>query len=140
MVIGRIKAALERIKQRKIEEEIEKNRIDSYRENEQMQKAEQIKKEADRLAHLKQYKSAIDEYNKTLEAYPFDEKEQMFKKPAEFLFKIFYNIGASYSFLNKFDEAIGYFDNALKIGNIDDENRVKALMSKVNCYYRAKQL
>ena len=29
---------------------------------------------------------------------------------------------------------------ALKIENIDDENKVKALMSKGNCYYRTKQL
>ncbi len=140
MVIKKIREALEKRRQRKAEEIIEQNKLESYRENEQMQKAEQVKKEADRLAHLKQYKTAIDEYNKALEIYPFDEKEMVFKKPAEFFFKIFYNIAASYSFLNKLDESIKYFDNALKIENIEDANRVKALMSKGNCYYRAKQL
>ena len=140
MVIGRIREALERRRQRKIDEELEKNRLESYRETEQMQKAEQIKKEADRLAHLKQYKTAIEEYFKALEIFPFDEKEAKFRKPAEFFFKIFFNIAASYSFMNKLDNAIELFDKSLKIESIDDENRVKALMSKGNCYYRAKQL
>jgi tetratricopeptide (TPR) repeat protein len=140
MVIKKIKEALEKRRQRKAEEIIEKNKLESYRENEQMQKAEQVKKEADRLAHLKQYKTAIDEYYKALEIYPFNEKDMVFKKPAEFFFKLYYNIAASYSFLNKFDKSIEYFDSALKIENIDDENRIKALMSKGNCYYKAKQL
>jgi|TARA_Y100000031_G_scaffold21356_1_gene22112 tetratricopeptide (TPR) repeat protein len=139
MVIKKIREALEKRRQRRAEEVVEQNQLESYRENEQMQKAEQLKKEADRLAHLKQYKTAIDEYNKALEIYPFNEKEAMFKKPAEFFFKIYYNLAASYSFLNKFDKSIEYFDNALKIENIDDENRTKALMSKGNCYYRTKQ-
>src|SRR3989338_10626801 len=109
MVIGRIKAALERRKQRKIEEDIERNKLESYRETEQMQKAEQIKKEADRLANLKQYKTAIEEYFKALEAFPFDDKEIKFRKPAEFFFKLYFNIAASYSFMNKFDSAIEFF-------------------------------
>jgi len=87
MVIKKIREILERRKLKKIEEDIEQNKLESYRENEQLQKAEQIKKEADRLAHLKQYKTAIDEYNKALETYPFNEEEQLFKKPAEFFFK-----------------------------------------------------
>jgi len=140
MVIRKIIEALKKRKLKKVEEDIEQNKLESYRENEQLQKADQIKKEADRLAHLKQYKTAIDEYNKALEVYPFNEKEQMFKKPAEFFFKIYFNLAASYSFLNKFYESIEYFDKALMIENIEDENKVKALMSKGNCYYRTKQL
>ena len=140
MVIKKIKEAIEKIRQRIANENDEQNRLASYRESGQMQKAEQIKKEADRLAHLKQYKSAIEEYNKALEIYPINDTEQIFKKPAEFLFKVYYNIAASYSFLNKFSEAIDYFDKALKIENIDDENIVKAWMSKGNCYYKIKQL
>lgn len=140
MVIQRIKEAIENLKQRRAEEANEQNRLTSYRESEQMQKADQIKKEADRLAHLKQYKSAIEEYNKALEIYPFNESGQMFKKPAEFLFKVYYNIAASYSFLNKFSPAIEYFEKALKLENIDDENITKAWMSKGNCYYKVKQL
>jgi tetratricopeptide (TPR) repeat protein len=140
MVISRIKEALEKRRQRKIEDDIENNKLEDYRENEQLQKADQIKKEADRLAHLKQFKTAIEEYNKALEIYPYSETEQLFKKPAEFFFKIFFNIAASYSFLNKFVEAIDFFNKALKIENIENENKVKALMSKGNCYYRAKNL
>ncbi|HJO02040.1 MAG TPA: hypothetical protein QF458_03900, partial [Candidatus Woesearchaeota archaeon] len=66
MVIKKIREALEKRRQRRAEEVVEQNQLESYRENEQMQKAEQLKKEADRLAHLKQYKTAIDEYNKAL--------------------------------------------------------------------------
>jgi len=140
MVIKKIRELFEKRKLEKIEEDIEQNKLESYRENEQLQKAEQIKKEADRLAHLKQYKTAIDEYNKALEIYPFSKEEQLFKKPAEFFFKIYFNIAASNSFLNKFNESIEFFNKALKIENIDDENKVKALMSKGNCFYRIKQL
>jgi len=140
MVIKKIKDALERRRQKKAEQIIEKEKLESYRESEEMIKAEQIKKEADRLAHLKQYKTAIEEYNKALEIYSYNEKETIFKKPAEFFFKVYYNIGASQSYLNKLKDSIEFFDKALKIENIDDENKVKALMSKGNSYYRAKQL
>jgi len=140
MVIGKIKKAIENIRKRKAEEVMENEKLDSYRQTEEMHKSEQIKKEADRLAHLKQYKTAIEEYNKALEAYPYDQKEQIFKKPAEFLFKIYFNLGACHSFLSKFNDSIEYFNKALDIDNIDDENKVKALMSKGNCYYAAKQL
>lgn len=140
MVIEKIKGFIERRRQKKAEKIIEKEKLESYRETEEMKKAEQAKKEADRLAHLKQYKTAIEEYNKALEIYPYEETKLTFKKPAEFFFKLFYNIGASYSFLNQFQNSIEYFDKALAIENIDDENKVKALMSKGNCYYMTKQL
>src|SRR3990167_3004186 len=119
MVIGRIKKALEERRKRIEEELAEQEKLESYRESEDMKKAEQIKKEADRLAHLKQYKHAIDEYNKALEMFPYNEKELMFKKPAEFFFKIYYNIAASYSYMNKIKDSIEYFDKALGIGNVD---------------------
>jgi len=131
---------MEKRRQKKAEELVEKERLESYRGSEEMKRAEQVKKEADRLAHLKQYKHAIDEYNKALEIYPYNEKELVFKKPAEFFFKIYFNIGASNSFMNKFNFSIDYFDKALKIENISEENKVKALMSKGNCFYMAKQL
>ena len=102
MVIKIIRRAIENRRQKKAEDIVEKEKLDSYRENQQMQKAEQAKKEADRLAHLKQYKTAIEEYNKALELYPFEDKVQLFRNQAEFFFKTFYNIAASYSFLNKF--------------------------------------
>jgi|TARA_Y100000310_G_C20652922_1_gene800445 tetratricopeptide (TPR) repeat protein len=140
MVIKIIRRAIENRRQKKAEDIVEKEKLDSYRENQQMQKAEQAKKEADRLAHLKQYKTAIEEYNKALELYPFEDKVQLFRNQAEFFFKTFYNIAASYSFLNKFKDSIEYFDKALGIGNIDDGNMIKGLMSKGNCYYKAKHL
>ena len=135
MVIGRIKEALERRRQRKAEEE----RVESYRETEQMRKAEQIKKEADRLAHLKQYKTAIEEYKKSLEIYPYKgHEDDMFKNAAEFLFKCNYNMAACYSYLDDFDQAIGFFDNSLQIHMSEDENKVRALMGKGSIYYRKK--
>lgn len=140
MVIKKIKSYLEERRRQKEEERQEEERLENYRESEDMKKAEQIKKEADRLAHLKQYKTAIDEYNKALDIYPFNKEEVAFRKPAEFFFKIYFNVAASYSFLNKFKDAIDYFDKALQIDNMDNENKVKALMSKGNCYYRGKQL
>jgi tetratricopeptide (TPR) repeat protein len=140
MVIKRIREAIGKLRERKANEVKEEDKLQSFREAEQMQKAEQIKKEADRLAHLNQYKTAIEEYNKALEICPFSEKDQLFRNTADFLFRTYYNIAASYSFLNKFDMAIEYFDKALGIEPIEDESKVKALMSKGNCYYRAKQL
>jgi len=131
---------MEKRRQKKAEEIAEKEKLESYRQGEEMKKAEQVKKEADRLAHLKQYKTAIEEYNKALEIFPYDEKEANFKKPAEFFFKLYFNIGASYSFMNQFQNSIEYFDRALAIENIEEGNKVKALMSKGNCYYMTKQL
>src|SRR3989338_3859831 len=104
-----------------------------------MRKAEEIKREADRLAQLKQYKTAIEEYKKALEIYPYKgHEEEMFKNAAEFLFKCNYNMAACYSYLDNFDEAIGNFDKALQIQMADDENKVRALMGKGSTFYRKK--
>jgi len=140
MVIKKLTSLIEKRREKIADKIIQKEKLESYRQSEEMKKAEQVKKEADRLAHLKQYKTAIEEYNKTLELYPYNEKELIFKKPAEFFFKIYYNIAASYSYLNKLMDSIDYFDRALKIENIDDENKVKALMGKGNSFFMAKQL
>ena len=140
MVLKKLKEALEQRRQRKEAEALENDRLESYRESEQMRKAEQIKKEADRLAHLKQYKTAIDEYNKALETFPFDEQEAKYRKPAEFFFKVYFNMGASYLFLNNFDMSIEHFDRALAIDSIDNENKVKALVNKGGCYFKAKKI
>ena len=51
-----------------------------------------------------------DDKIKVLPIFPFDEKEAKFRKPAEFFFKLYFNIAASYSFMNKFDNAIEFFD------------------------------
>src|SRR3989338_8684520 len=140
IVIARIKEAFKKMREQKEQEQVDEQKLDSYRQSEEMKKAEQVKKEADRLAHLKQYKHAIDEYSKALEIFPYDQKELMFKKPAEFFFKIYYNITASYSHMNRIKDSIEFFDKALGIDNVDNENKIKALMGKGNSHYMAKQL
>ena len=141
MVISHIKRFFENQKKRLKERSKEKNRLESFRETEEMKKAEEIKREADRLAQLKQYKTAIEEYNKALELYPYKGNEQdLFKNAAEFLFKCNYNIAACFSYLDNFDESISYFDKALQIQMSDDENKVRAWMGKGSCYYRKKML
>ena len=139
MVIARIKKFLESQRKRLGERRKEKNRLESFRETEEMKKAEEIKREADRLAQLKQYKTAIEEYNKALEFYPYKgNEENLFKNAAEFVFKCNYNMAACFSYLDDFDKAIGYFDKALQVQSADDENKVRALMGKGSVYYRKK--
>jgi len=139
MVIHHIKRFIENQKKKFTERRKERERTESFRETEEMRKAEEIKREADRLAQLKQYQTAIDEYSKSLEFYPYKGNEpDLFKNAAEFLFKCNYNIAACFSYLDNFDEAINYFDKALKVEIADDENKVKALMGKGSIYYRKK--
>ena len=117
----------------------EKEQLESFRETEEMRKAEEIKREADRLAQLKQYKTAIEEYNKALELYPFKgSEENLFKNAAEFLFKCNYNIAACHSYLDDFDHAISFFDKSLQVQLAEDENKVRAFMGKGSVYYRKK--
>ena len=139
MVIGKIKKFIERQSQKFQEIRQEKNRLESFRETEEMKKAEEIKKEADRLAQLKQYSTAIEEYNKALEFYPYKgNEESLFKNAAEFIFKCNYNIAACHSYMDNFDQSIERFDTALNIQMIEDENKVRALMGKGSCIYRKK--
>ena len=139
MVIHHIKKFFENQKKKLQERRKEKEKLESFKETEEMQKAEEIKREADRLAQLKQYKTAIEEYNKALEFYPYKgEEKELFKNAAEFLFKCDYNIAACYSYLDNFDEAINFFDKALKIESAEDENKVRALMGKGSTFYRKK--
>jgi len=139
MVIEKITDIFEKRKQNKEDKLNEKKQLESFKESESLQRAEQIKKEADRLAHLKQYKTSIEEYKTSLEICPYNKKEAIFQKQAKLFFNIFYGIAASYLFLNKFNDSIEYFDKALEIEKTEDENKVKALMSKGSCYYTAKQ-
>jgi len=141
MVIGKIKEMLKEREKKKEQEKIEEEKLQSFRETEEMRKAEKIKKEADRLAQLKQYKTAIEEYNKALEIYPYkgDEKN-LFRNASDFLFKVYFNIAGCYSYLNRFNEAIKCFDKSLKIDIEDADNKVKALMGKGNSYYRMRML
>lgn len=139
MVIGGIKKFFESQGRKLRERRKEKDKLEAFRETEEMQKAEEIKREADRLAQLKQYKTAIEEYGKALEFYPYKGKEpDIFKNAAEYLFKCHYNIAACYSYLDNFNEAINYFDKALQIEMADDENKVRALMGKGSTFYRKK--
>src|SRR3989338_3102661 len=117
MVINTIKKFFESQKKRLQEKRQEKKKIESFRETEEMKKAEEIKREADRLAQLKQYTTAIEEYNKALEFYPYKGQEpDMFKNAAEFLFKCNYNMAACFSYMDNFDNATRYFNNALGVG------------------------
>src|SRR3989338_5530946 len=139
MVIHHIKKFFADQKKRIAEKRKEKDKLESFKETEEMRQAEEIKREADRLAQLKQYKTAIEEYNKALEIYPYKGNEQdLFKNAAEFLFKCNYNMAACYSYLDNFNEAINYFDRALHIESAEDENKVRALMGKGSTFYRKK--
>lgn len=139
MVIHHIKKFFENQKKRFAELRKEKAKLESFRETEEMKKAEEIKREADRLAQLKQYTTAIEEYSKALEFYPYKGNEQdLFKNAAEFLFKCNYNMAACYSYLDNFDNAIAFFNNALQIEMADDENKVRALMGKGSTFYRKR--
>ena len=139
MVIAKLKKFFEGQKKRLEEKRKEKNKLESFRETEGMKKSEEIKREADRLAQLKQYQTAIEEYSKALEIYPYKGNEpDLFKNASEFLFKCNYNMAACYSYLDNFDNSIKYFDNALKIESADDDNKVRALMGKGATYYRKK--
>lgn len=141
MVISHIKKFLERQKKRLQDRRKEEAQLESFRETEEMKKAEEIKREADRLAQLKQYTTAIEEYKKTVEFYPYKGNEQdLFKNAAEFLFKCHYNMAACYSYLDNFDEAIESFNKSLNIEMADEENKVKALMGKGSCFFRKKLL
>ncbi len=139
MVIEKIKDFFINQKNKIYSRRREKGRLESFRETEEIKKAEEIKREADRLAQLKQYQTAIEEYSKALEFYPYKGNEQdIFKNATEFIFKCNYNTAACYSYLDNFDEAINYFNKALGLDMIDDENKLKALMGKGNCFYRKK--
>src|SRR3989338_9804923 len=129
MVINHIKRFFEAQKKRIAERRKDKDKLESFRETEEMRKAEEIKREADRLAQLKQYKTAIEEYNKALEFYPYKgPEEDLFKNAAEFLFKCNYNMAACYSYLDSFDKAIEFFDKALQVRAAEDEKKVRAWM------------
>jgi tetratricopeptide (TPR) repeat protein len=139
MVIGKIKEFFESARQKREQRRREEDQADSFRETEEMRQAESLKKEADRLAQLKQYKTAIEEYGKALEVYPFKgNEEELFKNAKEFLFKVHFNIAACYSYLDQFDSAISAFDKAISIDVESTENKVKALMAKGSSYYRKK--
>ncbi len=141
MVIAKLKRFLENQGRKISGLRKEKMQIESFRETEEMRKAEEMKREADRLAQLKQFSAAIEEYNKALEYYPYKGNEQdLFKNASEFLFKCNYNIAACYSYLDNFDKSIEYFDKSLKIEQATDENKVRAFMGKGSCFYRKRLL
>jgi tetratricopeptide (TPR) repeat protein len=141
MVIHKIRNFIESQKRKLQGTHRAKARLDSFRETDEMRKSQELKREADRLAQLKQYKTAIEEYNKALELYPFKgNEENLFKNAAEFVFKCNYNIAACYSYLDNFNLAIDYFDKSLMVETAEDENKVRALMGKGSTYYRKKML
>jgi len=141
MVVKALKQFIEKQRQSIKERQNEKNDLENFRQSEELLKAEELKKEADRLAQLKQYSTSIEEYNKALEIFPYKGDEpEIFRNAAEFLFKVNYNIAACYSYLEDFENAITYFDKALSVNSTDDENKVRALMGKGTTHYRKKLL
>ena len=139
MVIKAMKGLLDKQKLDSKAKEKEKLDAENFQESEGIQEAEKIKKEADRLAQLKQYKTSIEEYQNALTIYPHTGKEQdLFEKGADFIFKANFNIAACHSYLNDFDNAIQSFQDALAINNVSEDNQVKALMGLGNIHYRKK--
>ena len=135
MVIHHIKKFFADQKKKLDERRKEKDKLESYKETEEMRQAEDTKREADRLAQLKQYRTAIEEYVKALEFYPYQGNEpDLFKNAAEFLFKCNYNMAACYSYLDNFDKAIWFFDKALQVQAAEDENKVRDWMGKGSVY------
>ena len=117
----------------------EKKDVKNFQETDDIQESERIKKEADRLAQLKQYKTSIEEYQNAIACYPYSGKEEdLFENAAEFLFKVNYNIAACYSYLNDFPGAIEFFDKAIAVNNTPDESKVKAFLGKGTTNYRKK--
>ncbi len=139
MVLDTINKFIEERRKKKAGKIVEQGMLDSYRESEEIRKAEQMKKEADRLVHLKQYKAAIHEYQAVLDLYPYMITDELFQKPADFLFIVYTNIGTAYFFLNEFKEALEFLDKALAIEKATPELKVKALVGKGNCFYKAKK-
>ena len=141
MVLAKIKKFLQDQGKKLQDIKSDQSRTESFRETEEMRKAEEMKREADRLAQLKQYNAAIEEYNKALEYYPYKGSEKdIFKNASEFVFKCNYNIAACFSYLDSFEQAIDFFNRSLLIEQVDDENKVKALMGKGTTIYRKRML
>lgn len=139
MVIGRVKGFLSERKKSKELRKKEEEKAQTRKDTEELKESESIKKEADRLAQLQQYETAIQEYKKALEISPYKgSEEDLFTSAKDFLFKLNFNIAASYTYLDQFDNAVAYFDKALAIDIDDADIRVKALMAKGSSYYRKK--
>lgn len=139
MVISRVKGFLNSRKQSKELKQKEEERAQTRKDTEELKEAESMKKEADRLAQLQQYETAIQEYKKALEVSPYKgNEEDLFTSAKDFLFKLNFNIAASYTYLDQFNNAVTYFDKALAIDIEDADIRVKALMAKGSSYYRKK--
>ena len=140
MVINYIKKKVEEKRQEKIEEELSLKNAEVFRDNEDIRKAAQIKKEADRLSNLKQYRASIDEYHKALELFPEKrEKSEFFPKVAQFLFDVHFSIASCFYHLNDLRKAIEHYDAALDY-EIPQNERAAAYMGKGSAYYGMKKL
>ena len=139
MVIDTINKFLEERRKKKAEELAETSKLESYRETEEIRKAEQTKKEADRLVHLKQYRAAIKEYHNALELYPFKPGEELHQRATDFLLMANYNLGAAHMFLQEFKDAFTFFDKALSLEKAHTDMKVLCLVAKGSCYFKAKK-
>jgi len=136
MVIKMLKSALDNQKRKWKESQLEKEKVKQYQENEQIQAAEQIRRDAKRLAVLKQYETAIAEFGKALELYPVDDPSKnntqediMMKDVNLFYFKCYYNMALCYSYRTDTDQAINFFERALNL-NVDETSKIMALLGK----------
>jgi len=128
MVFKKINELLEDRKKRKEQEEHEIKQVDSHQEAEEIRIAEDLKKDADRLVNLKQYKVAIDEYHKALAQYP--QKEPAFQKARDFLFAVHSGIAHSHHSLHQYKEAVESLDEAINLHNLEAEFKAHALFEK----------
>jgi len=139
MVIKKITSVFENRRRKKAEEIIEKQKLNSYQQTEEMHKSESIKNSADRLFGLKQFSAAIEEYKKALECYPYTDGQITFRKPAEFIFKIYHSIALSFSSLDDIINSVEYFDKALSMADIETDSRAEVYMDKGKAFLKARK-
>ena len=97
----------------------------------QFQEAEKLKNEGNKQYNYKNYDSALSNFRKALQL--FDSIGNKGKKS-----DLYYNIGACFSALNKYDSAFFYYKNAIefniKSGNNDSD--LKKMIGQIHNYYR----
>ncbi|MBL7055775.1 hypothetical protein ISS07_02585 [Candidatus Woesearchaeota archaeon] len=139
MVIKKITSVFENRRRKKAEDIIDKQKLESYQQTEEMHKAESIKASADRLLGLKQYEPAIIEYKKALECYPYTDDQIAFRKPAEFYFKTYHSIALCFSRMNDIINSVEHFDKALSLVDIETEARAEVYMAKGKSFLQARK-
>ena len=132
------RSALDNQKQKWKESKREKEKLESYQEGEQINEAENIRKDAKRLAVLKQYETAIAEFEKALHLYPVkdpsltgSQDDIMMKDVNVFYFKCYYNMALCHAYLGDPNKSIHLYDKCLCL-SLDDNSKIMALLGKGN--------